>query len=300
MAAPHPVACCPPEAAAEAEERYPDDPTLDECCRRDIREQKQVAVLKATLLTFDTTNERIHIAQQVAAMPPPADSKPEEEDDTSWDGSDDDGDHVLEAMRSKRMEELKRMQELELKQTLNGVHALIDVRHADLLKRIEATEGCCVCHLSVEGFEPCAQLDEHLAVLAYQNEGTAFLRSSVFKKSALKEAFQIDFLPALLSFKDGCLVGRTPLSQFGNMSDILEEQVTAYLHRLGVLRKQLKSKAVNQGRVDSSDEEEEEEEEKQEQLDKPCEICGRMYAHEHVKAIWRDPCQLDDGSDEDS
>lgn len=50
--------CCEPHPAVSLE----DDPTLADCCRRDLHEQKYVQSIKEKLLLYDRTNERINVA----------------------------------------------------------------------------------------------------------------------------------------------------------------------------------------------------------------------------------------------
>ncbi len=107
---PDPMACCQPgasaEAAAAAEEaaaRFPDDPTLDDCCARDLKEQRQVAMVKAQLLSMDRTTERTKLQQQVLRT-----TAPEEGSSDGWDEDDDEDDlgKALPAQRSLSNEAL--------------------------------------------------------------------------------------------------------------------------------------------------------------------------------------------------
>lgn len=50
--------CCEPDPACHLD----DDPTLADCCRRDLQEQKYTQRIKEQLLIHDRTYERIHIA----------------------------------------------------------------------------------------------------------------------------------------------------------------------------------------------------------------------------------------------
>ena len=51
--------CCEPDPACHLD----DDPTLADCCRRDLQEQKYTQRIKEQLLSHDRTYERIELAK---------------------------------------------------------------------------------------------------------------------------------------------------------------------------------------------------------------------------------------------
>jgi hypothetical protein len=65
---------------------------------------------------------------------------------------------------------------------------------------IEEFSGCCICHLTIDGHEPCNQLDELLQGLAYQYPGTLFIRTRTSRASPLRGQLQMTSLPG------GCLL----------------------------------------------------------------------------------------------
>ena len=96
------MSCCPPDLAPggssvaavseEAASHYPDDPTLDECCQRDLQQQRRIAVVKAKLLSMDRTTERTKLQQRVLHTSPPhaeqQDIAESEEGSDAWDEDD--------------------------------------------------------------------------------------------------------------------------------------------------------------------------------------------------------------------
>lgn len=56
------------------------DPTLQDCCRRDLQEQAHVARVKSRLLAVDRIDKRAVLAMEVVKPPPPVDGSSEDDD----------------------------------------------------------------------------------------------------------------------------------------------------------------------------------------------------------------------------
>ncbi|GFR50739.1 hypothetical protein Agub_g12996, partial [Astrephomene gubernaculifera] len=108
-------------------------------------------------------------------------------------------------------------------------------------------------------------------------------------------------LPGLVCFRSGAVVGRAPLSQFGAAGGALvEEEVTAYLRRLRVLRGEQQAGRGGRAADTEDDGSKADEEEAEEWRVKPCELCGRSYPHEHVRAVYgADRRRADSSGDEE-
>eukprot|EP00775_Hariotina_reticulata_P009687 gene9687-9845_t len=121
--------------------------------------------------------------------------------------------------------------------------------------------GLLVAHLAVQGFEPCNALDEILEAAAGQYRGTYFTRVVVSRHSPLVAQLQLPHgVPALLVGRQGAVLGKAPLAAFGRGADIWEEEDA--------------------------------------ELAAACEVCGRTYPHEHVRAVYSSNCQDSDSGEE--
>jgi hypothetical protein len=85
--------CCAPEDA-EIDgllQEMADDPTMAQCCVRDLKNQKRSAALKRELLKVDPSTQRHKVAQHVLGAPPPpgaAQAAADSGDESSLDGGD--------------------------------------------------------------------------------------------------------------------------------------------------------------------------------------------------------------------
>jgi hypothetical protein len=165
----------------------------------------------------------------------------------------------------------------------------------------------------VDGCAACDVLDESLESLAHRYRGTAFVRARAPARgpeaSELRRAYGLEqqLLPVLLVLRDGAIVGRSHLDMFGPAGEVHEEAVAAYLHRLRALREPRGARAhtgaagaARRG-SDSGSEDGKEEEDAEARYGDACEVCGRCYPHEHVRAVYRGGggAGAEDGSEEE-
>ena len=90
--------CCPDEACQEEPELW-NDPTLADCCRRDLQEQHYVARVKGQLLAVDRTEERQKAKAEVLRTEAGWAS-----DDSKSAASSDEGAHECMPMRPRTQE----------------------------------------------------------------------------------------------------------------------------------------------------------------------------------------------------
>ncbi|KAF5830954.1 hypothetical protein DUNSADRAFT_13811 [Dunaliella salina] len=261
--------CMPSSIGAED---FAWDPTMAACCIEDIKNQRKGDAVRQKLLAVDPTRLR---APVISTSIPPAALAPGSTQTEVMEAAGEEGgqseDEELAALRVRRKGELQQRMQQNFRAQAQGFGQLNDVSGAQLMERLKSSSGCSVCHCSVEGFEPSNQLDQHLEALAHQYRGTLFLRTLVGRKSPLKAQLSLPCLPALVCFRNGAVVGRTGLLTFGPPDDVLEE-------------------LDDEG--GSGDQES--------WKNPPCEVCGRCYPHEHVKAIYREhPSSDEEGSDFD-
>ncbi|KAG2433284.1 hypothetical protein HXX76_008351 [Chlamydomonas incerta] len=275
-----------------------DDPTLAGCCAEDLKNFRRAEKLRNALLEVDPTMARLKLAAQVLPGPPPpvqqGGGSPLELTD------DDEDDPELAELRARRLQELQRQAAERQVASSQGYGQLNDVPGDKLLVTVEGVQGPAVVHVAVPGHEAGALLDEHLTVLAHRHRGTFFGRAAVRgggRGDPLAAQLRLGEvgLPSLVCFRGGAVVGRAALPQFGPPGGLVEEEVTAFLQRLRVLRSgesgpQPGPRGARRRGGDASEDDgggqEDDDEEDEEWRVKPCEVCGRRYPHEHVRAVY--------------
>ncbi|KXZ46965.1 hypothetical protein GPECTOR_39g459 [Gonium pectorale] len=206
-----------------------DDPVLAGCCAEDLHEFRRAEALRLALQGVDRSTIRLKMHEQV--LPPPV---PLDGDESSLGSSDDDPE--LDDLRQRRMAELQRQAAERQQQAQRGYGHLNDVVAASLMEQVEELEGPVVVHVALPGCEAGAELDEHLTALAHMHRGTYFARVATRRGDGLAAALRLEALPGLVCLRSGAVVGRAAVSQFGPPGGLVEEEVTAYLQRLRVLR----------------------------------------------------------------
>ncbi|KAG2449430.1 hypothetical protein HYH02_005577 [Chlamydomonas schloesseri] len=290
-----------------------DDPTLAGCCAEDLKNFRRAEKLRNVLLEVDPTMARLKLTGRVMPGPPPAALPEQQGKGSPLELTDEDEDDPeLAELRARRLLELQRQAVERNAASSQGFGQLNDVPGAKLLETLEGVQGPAVVHVAVAGHEAGEVLDEHLAVLAYRHRGTFFGRVSV-RSGGRGEPLAAQLrltdagLPCLVCFRGGAVVGRAPLSQFGPPGGLVEEEVTSYLQRLRVLRScesrpqpgpERTRRRGGDAASDGSEVGDEEDEE--EWRIKPCEVCGRRYPHEHVRAVYgASGASRRDGSDDE-
>lgn len=293
------------------------DPTLDQCCRRDIQSQIAKERIRQCLQREDRIDARQRAAAAAVCTDPAAlaaarlqnASHPKQQqqlqqiqdDDDELDSEEDEGDAELAMLRQQRLAQLRAQGAAQQEARRSGFGSLNDVKESQLLNMLREPpgRGLLVVHLAVQGHEPCNTLDECLAAAAAQYRGTYFARVVVQRGSPLVSRLQLpQGVPALLVVLHGLVAGKAHISQFGG-HDIWEEEVMAYLRRFKVLStgdaQQQRSSAARGGDDDGDDRSSEDEDGQAEGRGAPCEVCGRTYAHTHVRALYS--TQQQDSSD---
>ncbi|MEW5313708.1 MAG: hypothetical protein WDW38_005250 [Sanguina aurantia] len=241
MSGPHDgtAECCDVDADLAEAAADESDPTMSECCRRDISQQRRSDKLRFQLSLVDRSMAVLKVRN--GAVPSVATSgsipSPQHGQTPSGDVSEEDADDPgLEQLRRQRMSQMQSQAAWRTQLQQQGHGQLVEANAQSLVARLESTEQPSVLHLAIAGHLPCELLDEHLGVLAARHLGTLFVRVTPPRKSALQAQLRVDSLPALVCcVAGGVVVGRASLAQFGGVDDIIEEEVTSYLTRLKVL-----------------------------------------------------------------
>lgn len=110
------------------------DPCLASCCLKDIKERREVAVVKQKLLSHDPTAQRQNLRATplgAAHLQAVTQAQPSEDSDA---GSDAGGDsQALADIRARRLRELQRSAEAQRSQSQQGAGQLQDVPESQLL-----------------------------------------------------------------------------------------------------------------------------------------------------------------------
>ncbi|GBF95870.1 hypothetical protein Rsub_08461 [Raphidocelis subcapitata] len=296
------------------------DPALEGCCRRDVAASIRSGRVKRALQGADRSAARARAAGAAVVRDPAAlaalaaaeaaaarrgggGDGGEGSGSGSEGSSDSDGGRggggggELAALREARLAQLRAAAARARGGGEAGYGRLNDVPPEKLLSLVEELGGRVVAHLASEGAPACDHLDEQLAALAHAHRGTYFARVPIRRTrgasagggargGALAEALGLPALPALAAFRRGAVVGRAPVAQFGGGADIIEEEVYGYLSRLRVLSEgRGGGKGGGGGGDDDSDAAGSSDGD--EGGGAPCDLCGRTFPHEHVRAMYR-------------
>lgn len=306
------------------------DPTMDQCCRRDVQQQINQERIRHALQQQD----RVDARQRMAAATIRRDAPPDASGSSSVDsrgpeqqqphaqhehhskqqqeqqGASEGDDAELQRLREQRLRQLRAESAVKQEQRQEGFGRLNTVQESNLLKLCihdPPGRGLLVVHLAVQGYEPCNTLDECLEEAAAHYRGTYFVRCVVSRGTPLVAQLQLPHgIPALLVVKHGAVLGKAHINQFGG-ADIWSEEVMSYLQRFKVLHTGTSSSSNNRAvaaaaAVDaagSSDggSSDGDVDEADGGWQTPCEVCGRTYPHEHIRSIYSS--RQHDSSDED-
>ena len=291
----------------------PLDVPLAACCERDLQQQRKGARMRAGLREVDRAMQRQDLRAEAVQSAPRrgpggGSASGSDSDESSLEGSDEeDGDDgFLQALRERRMGEIKAaaLTTPQRRAGLRGVaggetwRGYADLEEGAVLASAKR-RGALVVHLAVPGHPACDEADELMVELAEAHPGTRFARVALEggRGSGLAYELCVPGLPAVVSFKGGCVVGSASFDMLGTRDgdgdgEVHEELLHRHLSQVGVIRRRAAGS-------ESSDDEEGGGEE----LVAPCPQCGRTYPHVHVRAaraggVGRDWSDDDSGEDD--
>eukprot|EP00884_Botryococcus_braunii_P013703 jgi/Botrbrau1/22333/Bobra.0002s0012.1 len=263
------------------------DPTLQDCCRRDLKEQAYVERVKSKLLAVDRVDQRTNLARGVIKQVRSREKSQLGIHDQSDSDLSETDDADLDEYRRLRLQQLQNDARQKAERRKLGLGSLTSVSETTLMESIQNnSDECIVGHLAIPGYEVGCEVDEHLEALAHQYPYTRFLRSDYYKGSRLQANFDIPWVDVIMGFRDGCIVGRWPVDGFVQNSSLQEEKISSCLRKAGLLRQDRNpgsndtshNKEGNDSAGGSSENEEED-------WKRPCDICGRKYFHEHIRSV---------------
>ncbi|XP_028767682.1 thioredoxin domain-containing protein 9 homolog [Neltuma alba] len=141
----------------------------------------------------------------------------------------------LEALRERRLQQMKKMAEKRSRWTSLGHGEYSEIpSEKDFFSVVKASERV-VCHFYRENW-PCKVMDKHLNILAKQHIETRFVKINAEKSPFLAEKLKIIVLPTLALIKnakvDDYVVG---FDQLGNTDEFSTEELEERLAKAQVI-----------------------------------------------------------------
>jgi hypothetical protein len=131
---------------------------------------------------------------------------PSDSDDEWLD--DDQNDPVLEALRERRMLEMKQQQAQRAENVAKGHGELRTITEDEFLPECTGSSEWIVVHFFHNEFQRCEILDHHLKIIAPLHMECKMLRLDAQKAPFFVAKLSIRTLPSLIVFRDGKLVDR--------------------------------------------------------------------------------------------
>ena len=132
------------------------------------------------------------------------------EDDSDDDEYDDllDDDAELEAIRARRIHQMKQMQAETAKHKALGHGEVRTISQDDFLPECTGESEWVAVHFFHNEFKRCEIMDHHLKIIAPMHLGCKFLRLDVEKSPFFVSKLQIKTLPTLIVFREGKAIDR--------------------------------------------------------------------------------------------
>merc|ERR1712070_157140 len=118
-----------------------------------------------------------------------------------------DDDDSLEALRARRRQQMKELQDKKLKYQALGHGQYDEIEEEAFLKTVTSSERA-VVHFYHKNFEKCKIMDMHLRKCAKKFFGSRFVKLDSEKAPFFVDKLQIRTLPCIVVFNDGVAKGR--------------------------------------------------------------------------------------------
>jgi len=178
---------------------------------------------------MDSVNIQAVVEQQLAVVEQPL-AAVEEQVDTELDRLSKLDDDDLSAIRQKRMDEMKKIQEQKREWELAG-HG----EYTELSNEKEFFDACkrslrVVCHLYSDAFFRCKIVDKHFALLAPKHMETKFVKMNADKAPFVTKRLNIRVLPTIVLILDGITIDYIRgFADLGNTDEFTTEILEARL-----------------------------------------------------------------------
>jgi len=134
--------------------------------------------------------------------------KNDDSDDDEWLNGDDDDDAELEAIRQRRLHEMRAMQAKTAQQRALGHGEVRTITQDEFLPECTGSSEWVAVHFFHSEFERCKIMDHHLKLIAPTQLNCKFLRMDADKAPFFVQKLNIKTLPTLMVFREGKAVNR--------------------------------------------------------------------------------------------
>ncbi|KAK1292213.1 hypothetical protein QJS10_CPB17g02006 [Acorus calamus] len=183
---------------------------------RSFQQSKPIEIIESQVLTVAKAVED-KLDEEIAAL------------DRTVDDDDD-----LEALRERRLRQMKKMAERRSRWISIGHGEYSEIPEKEFFTAVKASDRV-VCHFYRENW-PCKVMDKHLNILAKQHIETRFLKIHAEKSPFLTEKLKIVVLPTLALIKntkvDDYVVG---FNQLGGTDEFTTEELEERLAKSEVI-----------------------------------------------------------------
>lgn len=131
------------------------------------------------------------------------DSDSDSDSDSDYDDLLNETDDALEAIRQKRIEQMRQQQSQAAEHRALGHGELRTIAQDDFLPECTGKSEWVAMHFYHEDFERCKIMDHHLKMIAPQHMNCKFLRMDAEKAPFFVHKLQIKTLPTLIVFREG-------------------------------------------------------------------------------------------------
>jgi thiol-disulfide isomerase/thioredoxin len=170
---------------------------------KDKEKDYQDGIDKMQAQMMDSTTEEMKIDEYGAAEKVRKDSMDSDEDFNV----DDDSESILDAIKAKRLREMKRETKEMIKNKAKGHGEYREISQDDFLPCVTDTKRV-VVHFYHRDFERCKIIDVHLREIAKQHLETKFVYLNAEKTPFFVTKLAIKVLPTLVLFTDGLALDR--------------------------------------------------------------------------------------------
>lgn len=250
-----------------------DDPTLQDCCRRDLEASRKSDQLKERLREVDRTRQRERIEAAVLSEAPQHDSFDCTDPICDVGGCCGGIDAELQQVRERRLQQLRAQAACQAEAAALQYGILHNMPPDNALELILLAK-LSLCYMA-SGAASDGDLDQIMQTLSRTQQDTLFLRAEFVAGSKLAEHCRMPG-PGLVVLREGRPIAAGPLEAFFVDGRISSAAVDAWLQQSAMASPAFLP-ACAAGSTDSEGSDADDWKE-------PCALCGRTYPHEHVSA----------------
>ena len=156
---------------------------------------------------FSEEYDRLQQRELKKAYDSDEENKDESSDDDDYNLDDEEGSSVLEALKAKRLAEMKKESKKMIENKAKSHGDYREITQDEFLPTVTKTKRV-VCHFYHNDFERCKIIDSHLREIAKEHLETRFVFLDAEKAPFFITKLQIQVLPTIILFDDGIAIDR--------------------------------------------------------------------------------------------